>query len=325
MFRKIEISVQTVLFLFAFIAGTWLLLQIRDILFLIFIAFLLMTAIYPIVLWLERFKIHRAVGTFVIYFIVLGVFGVIVGSAVPALVTQSTKLAVTLPATAARLLPYWNIDFQTISGQIAPFSANVVSVTLGIFTNILTTFTVFIITFYFILERRRAESTLTEFLGRTTGARVTVLLRVIERRLGSWVRGELLLMTFIGVLTYIGLMLLHVEFALPLAIIAGILEIVPMIGPFLSAIPAILVALAVSPILALSVTALYIVVQQLENNIFVPLVMKRSVGLSPLVTILALMIGGRLGGIGGAVLAIPIVLVLQVLLATLLDAKNPAT
>lgn len=324
MFRKIEISVQTILFTVALIAGIWLILQIKDILFLVFIAFLLMTAIYPMVMWLDRLKIPRAISTLLIYFVVLGSLGVIVGSAVPAFVIQSTKLAATLPGTAARVFPYWNIDFQTISGQIAPLSANVLSLTLGIFSNILTTFMVLIITFYFILERRRAEATLTGFLGETTGRKVTELIRITERRLGAWVRGELLLMTFVGVLTYIGLTLLHIEFALPLAIIAGLLEIVPMIGPIISSVPAVLVALAISPVLALSVAALYIVVQQLENNIFVPIVMKRSVGLSPLVTILALMIGGRLGGIGGAVLAVPSVLVLQVILTSLLGAKNPA-
>lgn len=324
MFRKIEISIQTVLFTVALIAGIWLLLQIKDILFLVFIAFLLMTAIYPMVAWLERLKIPRALGTLLIYVVVLGALGALIGSAVPELVTQSTKLAATLPGTAARVFPYWNIDFQTISGQIAPLSANVLSVTLGIFSNILTTFTVLIIAFYFLLERRHAESILTEFLGTTSGKNVTALLRTVERRLGAWVRGELLLMSFVGMLTFVGLTILHMEFALPLAIIAGLLEIVPMIGPVISAIPAVLIALSFTPVLAFSVVVLYIIVQLLENNVFVPLIMKQSVGLSPLVTILALMIGGRLGGIGGAILAVPIVLVLQVVLASLLGAKNPA-
>ncbi len=325
MFRKIEISLRTVLLTLAILAGLWLLLQIKDILFLVFIAFLLMTAIYPMVMWLGRFKIPRPIGTLLIYFVVLGVLGVIVGSAVPTIVSQSTKLASTLPETAARVFPYWNIDFQTISGQIAPLSANVLSVTLGIFSNIFTTFMVFIITFYFIVERRRAETTLTGFLGETTGRNVAEIIRIAERRLGAWVRGELLLMTFVGVMTYIGLIILHIDFALPLAIIAALLEIVPMIGPVISAVPAVLVALAVSPVLAISVIILYVVVQQVESNIFVPIVMKRSVGLSPLVTILALMIGGQLGGIGGAVIAVPSVLVLQVILTSILGAKNPST
>lgn len=323
MFRKIEISIQTVLFAAALAAGIWLVLQIRDILFLVFVAFLLMTAIYPLVYWLAKLHIPRAIGTILVYIIVLGALGFLVGSAVPQLVSQTTTLVATLPGTASRLFPYWNIDFQTIIGQIAPLSANVLSLTIGIFTNIITTFTVLIITFYLILERGRAESTLIAFLGQASGHKVATFLRLIERRLGSWVRGELLLMTLVGVMTYIGLVLLRMEFALPLAILAGILEIVPMIGPLLSAIPAVLVALSISPVFALTIALLYIVVQQIENNIFVPLVMKQSTGLSPVVIIIALMVGGRLGGMAGAILAVPIVLVLQVVLSALLTTKNP--
>jgi len=325
MFRKIEISIQTILFTLAIIAGIWLLLQIEDILFLIFISFLLMTAIYPLVTWLERFKIPRALGTLLTYFFVLGVLGLAVGSAVPALVAQSATLAATLPATASRLLPYWNINFQTLTSQIAPLSSNVVSVTLGIFSNIFTTFMVLIITFYLIIERRSAEGILTEFLGEAVGKQVSDILRVIERRLGAWVRGQLFLMICTGVLTYVGLILLHVEFALPLAIIAAILPIVPIIGPIVSAIPAVLIGVSVSPLTALLVVILYFVIQQVVGTLLFPVVMQRSAGISPLVTILALLIGARLGGIGGVVLAVPIVIVIQVISATFLGAKNPAS
>lgn len=321
MFRKIEISIQTILFTVAILAGLWLILQIEDILFLVFISFLLMTAIYPLVSWLSRYKIPRALSILLIYFIVLGILGVAVGSAVPALVAQSTTLVATLPAIAARLLPYWNINFQTLSGQIAPLSANVVSVTLGIFSNIFTTFMVLIITFYLIIERRSAEGILTGFLGETVGTRVTDILRVIERRLGAWVRGQLFLMTCTGVLTYVGLILLHVEFALPLAIIAAILPIVPIIGPIASAIPAILIGASVSPLTALLVVILYVVIQQIVGTLLFPIVMQRSAGISPLVTILALLIGARLGGIGGVVLAVPMVIVIQVIISSYLGTS----
>lgn len=112
-------------------------------------------------------------------------------------------------------------------------------------------------------------------------------------------------------IVYIGLFFLGIEFAIPLAVLAGLLEMVPTVGPILSAVPAILVAFSHSPVLALSVLALYIIVQQVENNILVPLIMKRSVGLSPVLTILALMIGGRFAGIAGAILAVPILLTIQ--------------
>jgi predicted PurR-regulated permease PerM len=138
-----------------------------------------------------------------------------------------------------------------------------------------------------------------------------VLLRRIERRLGVWVRGEFVLMSAVGLCSFIGLTILHVDFALPLAIVAGLLELVPMLGPIIASITATLVALSVSPLLALSVVALYIIIQQLENNILVPYIMKKSVGLAPIVTILALMIGARLAGIIGAILAVPIALTMH--------------
>ena len=323
MFKKLEISIQTVLLTLAILAGAWLVIEIRDILFLVFISFLLMTAIHPLILGLEKLRLPRAISIIVVYVVILGFLGVSIAGSIPAIVVQSTKLAQTLPDLIVRLLPYWNIDMKTISQQITPLGENVVKVTVGIFTNIVTTLTVLIFTFYFLLERRHAEAILTDLFGGPIGKQITTILRLIEHRLGAWVRGELLLMSFVGILTYIGLMLLNVEFALPLAILAGILEIVPMIGPIISGIPAVLVGLATSPVQALSVAALYVVVQQLENNILVPWVMKRSVGLSPIVTILSLMIGGRLGGVTGAVLAVPVLLVIQALFTTILQTKNP--
>ncbi len=322
--RKIEISQQTIIFTLSVLAGAWLILQIRDILFLLFIAFLLMTAIYPIVLVLERLRLPRAISVLLVYVVVLGSLGLSFASSIPALVTQSTKLAQEPPRVIARVLPYWNIDIVSLTQQLTPLGENVVKVTVGIFSNIVTTVTVLVFTFYFLLERRRAETTLIDMFGQSIGKQTAQVLRAVERRLGGWVRGELLLMSFVGVLTYIGLSILGVDFALPLAILAGLLEIVPMIGPIISAVPAVLVAFAMSPILALSTAGLYFVIQQIENNVLVPWIMNKSVGLSPLVTIIALMVGGRLAGLVGAVLAVPFVLVFQVVLNSFLAKKSPS-
>ena len=211
-------------------------------------------------------------------------------------------------------MPYWNIDVTTLTRQIAPISENIVKVTVGVFSNLITTLAVLVFTFYFLLERPRASQTLTSLVGESMANKTLNILRLIEKRLGGWVRGELLLMLSIGIASYIGLTILHVDFALPLAIIAGVLEIVPTIGPIVSAIPAILVALATSPFLAVSVVALYFIIQQVENNVLVPLVMKKSIGFSPLVTLLSVMIGARFAGIVGAILAVPFVLVLKVII-----------
>lgn len=315
---KIEISIRTVIVTLAILAGFWVIGQILDIIFLLFIAFLVMTALHPLVLILERLRVPRFLGILFIYAVTFGLFGVSLVGAVPTLMNQSGTLISELPGFITRVLPYWNIDATAISQQIQPIGESLVKVTLGIFSNILAVVTVLVFTFYFLLERRHANDILTSIFGEIVAKQMLTILRSIERRLGAWVRGQLLLMTAVGILSYIGLLILHVEFALPLAILAGLLEIVPMVGPVLSAIPAILVALATSPLLALSVVSLYVIVQQLENNLLVPFIMKKSVGFAPLVTIILLMVGGRLSGLAGAVLSVPIALVVQEIATSML-------
>jgi predicted PurR-regulated permease PerM len=308
---KIEISHRTIIFTLVLIAAIWLILEIRDILFLLFISFILMSALRPIVDGMERLKIPRIVSIFLLYGLVFGGLGAGLASMVPTLAVQSGKLLMQLPDVLSRVFPYISSDVQSLIQQVAPVGENLVKVTVGVFSNVLAVLTVMTFTFYFLLERRHLQDFLSALLGAEPGERVFDVLLRIEKRLGSWVLGELCLMAFVGLLAYGGLFFLRVEYALPLAILAGVLEIVPTIGPTVSAIPAVLVALGSSPILALSVVALYIIVQQIENNLLVPLVMKRSVGLPPVLTILALMIGGRFGGVTGAVLAVPVLLAIQ--------------
>jgi predicted PurR-regulated permease PerM len=322
MFRKIEISMRTVLATLAILAGLWLIIQIRDILFLLFIAFLLMTAIYPLVVLLEKLRIPRLLAIIIVYAVIFGMFGFLIVSSIPTLVTQTTKLVEELPAVIAKVLPYWNVNISTIVQQLAPIGENVVKFTVGLFSNIVTTFTVLFFTFYFLLERGRTKKIIADTFGESVAERAIIILRAIELRLGAWVRGELFLMVTIGLVVYIGLTILRVDFALPIAIVSGLLEIIPNIGPIISAIPAVLIGLSVSPFTALSVIVLYVVVHQVEGNVVVPIIMKHSVGISPLVSILALLIGGRLAGVTGAVLAVPVVLVIQVLIQYF--TKTPA-
>ena len=125
-------------------------------------------------------------------------------------------------------------------------------------------------------------------------------------------------MTIVGLLTYVGLRLLAIDFALPLALLAGLLEVIPNLGPVIAAIPGVFLGLSVSPVTALAVGAMYFLVQQLENSVIVPKVMKRSVGLNPLVTIIVLIVGYQLAGLAGAVLAVPVTLLVTVVLSHVL-------
>lgn len=319
---KIEISHRTIIFTLALIAAVWVVLEVRDILFLLFISFILMSALRPIVDGLEKFRIPRVISILLLYGIVFGGLGAGVASMIPTLTTQSVKLFALIPDFLSKIFPYISSDLQSLTQQIAPVGENLVRVTVGVFSNFIAVLTVMTFTFYFLLERRNMQDFLTAFLGAALGEKAFGVMMQIEKRLGAWVLGQLILMAFIGLIVYGGLFFLRVEYALPLAILAGLLEIVPTIGPIVSAIPAILVALIGSPLLALSVLALYVIVQQVENNLLVPMVMRRSVGLPPILTIVALMIGAKFGGVAGAILAVPVLLAIQEIINSFPTVSN---
>lgn len=144
----------------------------------------------------------------------------------------------------------------------------------------------------------------------------------IEDNVGLWLRGELVLMILIGVLSYVGLLIVGVQFPLALALISGILEIVPIIGPIISAIIAALVAVIDSPIKALLIVAVFALIQQTEGNIIVPKVMQRVSGFSPIIILIALLVGSNLFGLIGAVIAIPVLMVGAVVVRAILGVEK---
>jgi predicted PurR-regulated permease PerM len=316
---KIEISHRTIIFTLILLASLWLVFMVRDIIFLLFIAFTVMSALRPLVEFLEKYHIPRGISIIFIYILVFGLIGFTFSSLVPAFVSQTTKFIDNLPKYEAAIKPYYQIDIKSIFQQLAPIGQNVVFVVMGIFSNIITVITILVISFYLLLERKHMEKYLIKFMGKDKGAKAVNIVKSVELSLGSWLRGELILMLFIGLVAYIGLIFLRVDYALPLAIIAGLTEIVPVVGPLISGVPAVLIGFSISPLLGFATIALYFIIHQLENTFIVPQVMNRTVGLSPLITIIALMIGSTLAGGAGAILSIPVVVTLRAIIVAYLD------
>ena len=206
---------------------------------------------------------------------------------------------------ASQLQSIANTELQNIGKNALLFTSKIFG---GLFSAV----SILAISFYLLLYRDTVRKSFASLFPKTIREKVESATIQAEDKLGSWLRGQIVLSGFIGVLTWAVLSALGVDFALPLAIIAGILEIVPTIGPILSAIPAIIVALNTSPILALVVAISYFLIQLLENNILVPRIMQRAVGLNPIVIIVGIIIGGKLLGIAGALLAIPFISLLVV-------------
>lgn len=320
--RKIDISHKTIVFIALFVLGLWVTFLIKDLLILLFIAVILMSALSPAVKFMTSFRIPKALAIAITYIIIISVLGGLFASFLPTVIEQTTTLISSLPVLLRESFNLTQIDNNFFQTELRDISRNIVSVTLAVFDNIVAIIFLLVITFYLLLEKEELEKRIAGlFVGREE--RVKNLLIRIQEKLGSWVIGQLFLSFIIGLLVYIGLTILNIPYALPLAILAGILEVVPVIGPIIAAIPAVVLALTISPVLGAGTAAMYFVIQQLENSLIVPQVMKRAVGLNPLVVILAVAVGSRLLGIGGALLAVPIVVVMQIVVAeALLDRKE---
>lgn len=320
--HKIEISPRTVIFFFSFLLGLWFLYQVRSIVVMLFISFILMTAVNPIVRLANRVKIPTILVMLVVYVGIISLLTTVVASLVPAVVQQTRGLTQSLPTYLHNLESTFNTQFDpnVIGNYFSSIPSNILKIAAGAFNNILNILAVFFIAYYLVLERPRLHQYLLSFFPKASAEeRAESLVLAVEQQVGGWVRGELILMVVIGLMTYIGLILLGIPFALPIALLSGLLEAVPNIGPTIAAIPAILMGLTVSPIVGLGALALSILIQQLENNLIVPKIMQSATGTAPLVTILTLLTGYTLGGVAGAILAMPIFLTVK----TVIQEFNP--
>jgi predicted PurR-regulated permease PerM len=319
MTRRIEISSKTIVFTVVFLLSLKLIWIIRELIYALFLAFIFMSALKPLVNKLERFKLPRAIASFLVVLSTLVGFGFILAFMIPPIITETVTFMTNLPVFLIETFPFLSSYLSAESAlQFLPdITQNALRLVGGVFTNFLFIISVVFFTFYFLLEERFIGSFLSRFLEAKDSKKIEKILRKAENRMGAWMRGELILMTIIGVTTYIGLSFMQVPFALSLAFFAGLLEIIPIIGPIISAVPAFIVASSTSFLLGGGTLLLYLIIQQLENNVIVPYVMNKAVGIHPITTLIALSIGGKLGGILGAILAVPVALVIETIVKDL--------
>ncbi len=325
---KVEISIKSLLLVIATLVSLWVALLLKDIIITIFIAFILTAAIEPLAIHLKRFRVPQVISLFFAYVAIAGLFVALFFMLAPPLITQVDALVRNLPTYTAQAIDALvgqgidedqinqsmqaATDFLTDRAEI--LSGSVLQIGLGLVSGLFALITVIVVSFYILIEKARLYEGLSLTIGQTRYQTIKPIIEKIENRLGSWVRGQLLLGLIIGLITWIGLSLLQIPYALPLAIIAGILELVPLIGPIIAAIPAIVVALTISPAVAIATSIFYVVVQQLESNLIVPKVMQKAVGLNPFFVLVAILAGAALMGIMGALLAIPVAVVIVTIL-----------
>jgi predicted PurR-regulated permease PerM len=313
--RKVEISHKTIIFTVGFLLLLWFLFFIRDILFQLFVALVIMVILHPTVKKLSRFRIPRALSVLIVYIFAIALIVVSLGSIVPALVDQTSHFVQGLPLYLADIgvAPFISNQIAgELLGQLSSIPGQVLRFGVSFFSNIITVITVLIFAFYLLMSRNKWDDQLAHFVGESRANEFAKLIDELELQLGGWARGQLALMFLVGLATYIGLTLLQIPYAIPLAIFAGLMEAVPYVGPVIAAIPAIIIGFGISSVMGFATIALAFLIQQLENYVFVPKVMERSVGMNPIIILLALAIGFRIAGIAGVLMSIPSAITIRV-------------
>jgi predicted PurR-regulated permease PerM len=305
-----------------------------NVLLLAFISVLLASALEPVIGVLRsRLPLGRGPTILVVYatffVIVLGLAFIVV----PAAVSQAQRILASLPpffvqardwaaeirpaALSSSITTLIDAGAEIFAPAPPPAPDEVVEVGAAVAETAIAIVTLLAIVYFWLVEHARLQRYILAFVPMDRRAGVRDAWNQIEHRLGLWVRGQLILMGAMGAATGIAYTLLGLPGAIILALIAAITEAIPLVGPLLGAIPAIIVAATVSPELALVVALLYVLFQFIEGSVLVPIVMRNTIGISPLFVLVSILIGGAAGGIVGAFLAVPMVAILEIVIQNL--------
>ena len=328
-----QVIVATIFVVCVFLAF-WLLYRLRNIVFLFFVAIVVGTAIRPGVEWLRRRGISRRSGIILIYILILSLLAGFFALALPLLADQATQFSQSLPeyfnALREALMNSGNRLLQNIGWRLPSISSffvdrdptteemfDQVTQTL-LYTNlvvkgILSVVAVFLLAFYWTQESNLFLRTLLRLIPASRRDEVREFFNLAETRMGGYVRGQGILSLTVGVAAFIAYSLIGLPYVLILSVIAGLMEMVPVFGPLLGAIPALLVALSVDPAKAIWVLVVTGAIQLLENTWLVPRIMKDSMGISPIIVLLSLVAFSSVFGFPGALLALPLAALIQLI------------
>ncbi|MFH1252946.1 MAG: AI-2E family transporter [Candidatus Uhrbacteria bacterium] len=335
--HTVTVSTWTILKIILIILALGLVWFLREVAAMIFVALLFSALIDPFADWLARHKIPRVLAVIIVYAMVLILAFSVLILLVPPLISQFQQLLDNSPTIFSGLNNTFS-RFKELSTQYgfeANFQAGLDALQVGFnetFYNLFSTITgffgglaacviVLVLTFYMVVEEESARRFFKNLAPVEYQPFLTAMFIKMQKRIGYWLRGQLVLGLVVGLAVYLGLLIIGVPYPLLLGLIAGLLEIVPYAGPLLAAIPALIIAFSVSPLTGIAALVVCIVVQQIENNILVPKIMQKATGLNPIVSIVVLMVGIKFGGfvggdifgsVVGALLAIPVATMLSV-------------
>lgn len=327
------ISTRTILTTFLLGAAALVIYKILPIIILVLVSLVIVLAMeQPIEFFMRQKvmnkKISRGTATILAYFLLVLVTAAIITIGLPPVIQQAGTLIEKLVAVISSWPYFAQLNLQDISlTDIAPnlftVSGNLFSSLLGGFAAAGTVISVVFISIYMSLDWDNIKSKLLGLLEYELRKEVAGTIEEIEINIGHWVKGQVILMLIIGALSFVGLVILDVDFPLALSLIAGLLEVVPFFGPIISLILAGIIGFSISPAKGVAVVALFVLIQQIENSFLVPKVMQRVSGFSPLVILLALLTGLAILGVLGGLLAIPLLMIISIIFKRAITYSPP--
>jgi len=318
----------------------WLLYRLSFLIFLLFVAIVIGTALRPMVEWLQRRGVSRMAGVIIIYIVLAGLLIGFLALIFPVIADQATQLSQNLPQyygefrralvnSNNRLLQ--NIAFRIPENLSLQAAANLntsealltqVSQTVFysnvILKGILSVLAVFLLAYYWTQESAQIVRAIIRLVPLHRRKETQEFLQLAERKIGGYVRGQGILCVVVGIAAFVFYSLIGLPYTLVLAIFAGLMEMIPVFGPALGAIPALLAALSTDPSKAIWVLVVTGVIQMMENLWLVPRIMKDSMGVHPIIILLSLVAFGTVFGFAGAVLALPLAAIIQLILDRIL-------
>ncbi len=299
---------------------------------LFFSAFIIAYVLNPVVTTLTQRRLSRSVAVLIIFGLFFGILALLITSLVPSIVAEIQDLVEFLPTYTVRLQDF----IQSLQSQYDRFNLpesvrvvidegisdaegylisafdDITERIVALFQYILVLLLLPLLVFYFLRDFNLFKDKIRDAIPSSYRHKVSLLVKEMDTTLGAYIRGILLISFLVGSMVYLGLLFLRVEFALVLAIVSGITNLIPYFGPIIGSVPAIFIALLDSPLLALKVLLLIFVVQQIESQLISPPILGKTLGIHPLLILFALILGGRLAGLLGLLLAVPIMAMLRI-------------
>ena len=322
--RVIEVSWGTLWRIFIFLIFAVILLFSRDILLGLFMALVVSSGLDALVDFLERKRVPRSLGVVLIFLLAAFVIAIAIYFIIPFLIADIKNLFANNGEVFQRFLEKLGNSgaAASFSAAIAKFSSDIFSggySSVAFFSKFLggvgLAAAVLMSSFYLTLSRDGVERFIRAVFPDEAGAKALRIYTRSRRKIGFWFQSQILLSFIMGFLVWMALLVLGVKHAFVIGVLAGIFEIVPFVGPIFSGAVAVLVALTTSATLGFYVLVVFVVLQQIESHLLVPLLMRKTIDMHPVVVIGALLIGIELGGLLGALVAVPLAAVVQEVLA----------